>query len=154
MTTPADPEVHAQPVDVNAGGATTPPTTTTPGDESPDPYAPAASTADPETPAKPAGETGDEEPGGPSGFAPVDTVEEGALTAPTQGGEESLAAAGTLPTGGDNVATPYDGKDQNAGGRSLPVGNTKDPESPDVSAASTKKAPYLTPSVGQEPAGY
>jgi hypothetical protein len=150
--TPADPEVHARPQDVNAAGAIVPPTTTTPGDQSPDIYAPVASDADPETPARPVAQTVQEELGGHSGYGVVDNVEEGALTAPAQGGEETLAAPGTLPVGGDNIGVANDGRDH-GGGRSLPVGNTQDPETPVRPGASLHYAPYLTSNVGQEPAG-
>ena len=150
--TPADPQVHAQPVDPNAAEAITPPSQLrTPGQQKA-PYLPAAGTPDPETPAKPTPQTVEEELGGPSS-GPVVTplLKESGHPAPAQGGDEHQAAPGTLPSGGDNVATAYDGL-SHGGAKARP--SNPDPETPAKPVASQAKAPYLKPSISQEPSGH
>lgn len=150
--TPADPQVHATPLDPNAAEAITPPSQLrTPGVQEA-PYIPAAGTPDPETPAKPTPQTVKEELGGPSSGAFVaPLLKETGHPAPTQGGDQHQAAPGTLSSGGDNVATAYDGLSHGAT-KARP--SNPDPETPAKPVASTKKAPYLKSSIAQEPSGH
>src|SRR3954465_6683183 len=103
--TPADPEVHAQPLDPNAPGATTPPTTTTPGSTKVDQYPQAPGTVEEGMPARPGAQTTQEEPGGHSPSYTPSTLEETGHAAPGQGGGTTAAAPGALPSGGDNIGT-------------------------------------------------